>query len=305
MNIGEEVAVTLDQTEAAVAWEALPTETREAVQDVTGPIVQAESLARKRTPGVAAILEERDGQCTFFKGVLEGSPEHARLNRERIANGRMPYSVPAPSMMMPVWAGGWAGLLFEYVDGRHPDLSPGSPDIVGVVSMLRELSDTPAWSGLRPISEDMPKLRESANVMSSLSPADQRMYEAALGGFDMDCLAGQCGVHYDLHPENMRIADDGRVSAIDWESACMGAPWIDSLMLVMILIVAGHAPDEAEKAISAVPAYSKTPGEALTGLTALLTLNCLHAARFGPETNAKVRVRAATAGRKLLGHRMS
>lgn len=297
--------MTLDQAEATVAWDTLPAETHEAVQEVTGPIVQAESLVRKRTPGVAAVLKERDGQRTFFKGVLEGSPEHSRLNRERLTNGRMPYSVPAPSMMMPVWAGGWAGLLFEYVDGRHPDLSPGSPDIAGAVSMLRELSDTRAWSGLPPVEEDMPKLRESAKVTESLSAADQRMYAAALDDFDPACLSGECAVHYDLHPENMRIADDGRVSAIDWESAYMGAPWIDSLMLAMILVIVGHSPDEAEKAISAVPAYAKAPDAALTGLAALLTLNCIHAARFGPEAHARVRAGAATAGRKLLGHRMS
>ena len=46
-----------------------------------------------------------------------------------------PY-LPAqmPRLHWQVEASGWLMLGFEYVAGRHPDLSPGSPDLSSVAA---------------------------------------------------------------------------------------------------------------------------------------------------------------------------
>lgn len=297
--------MTLDQGEATTAWAALPAGTRHGVEQVTGTITRASCIPRKRGPGAGFVLEGRDGNEFFLKVVRKDSPAYPRLNRELLVNAEMPRMLPAPKMITPVWEGEYAGVLFEYLPGKDTDLSPGSPDIEPALGTVIDIARTCAWSGLPPVTEDVPVLREKEPLASGLPALDRVMFTAALSRFDPDSLAGERAVHYGLSPENLRITSNDEVFALDWESAVSGALWIDPLMMVMLLVIFGHDPADADKIVSRLSFYQSAPSDGVNGLVALLSLTCLHASRTGPEGNREVRARAFEAGRILLQHRMS
>ncbi|GAA1018939.1 hypothetical protein Aple_025240 [Acrocarpospora pleiomorpha] len=66
---------------------------------------------------------------------------------------------------------------------------------------------------------------------------DRAMYERALDGFDVEDLAGETLLHYDLHPGNLRMTGHD-VHVIDWSFASRGAAWVDGVMLAPRLIEA-------------------------------------------------------------------
>lgn len=297
--------MTLDQSEATAAWKSLPAGTRHGVEQVTGTITRADCIPRNRSPGAGFILEGWGGNEFFLKVTRKDSPAYPALNRELLVNAEMPYALPAPKMLTPVREGEYVGLLFKYLPGRDVDLSPGSPDIQPALSTVTDIGDTRAWDGLPPVAEDALALRKTEPLAAGLPAQDRVLFTAALSRFDPDSLAGKRAVHYDLSPENMRITTSGEVFAVDWESAVGGAPWIDPLMMVMLLVIFGHEAADADKIVSRLPFYRKAPADGVNGLIALLSLGCLHASCTGPEENREVRAGAFKAGRLLLQHRMS
>jgi hypothetical protein len=61
-------------------------------------------------------------------------------------------------------------------------------------------------------------LQDKATALLARQPAGYpwEMYAAAFSGFDPGCLAGDCLVHYNLHPGNLKVTGDGQVLAVDW-----------------------------------------------------------------------------------------
>jgi hypothetical protein len=53
-------------------------------------------------------------------------------------------------------------------------------------------------------------------------------------------------VHTDLHSEQFIVAEH-QVHVIDWSWRAAGAPWVDTAIMVLRLIWAGHSADAAEQ----------------------------------------------------------
>lgn len=129
------------------------------------------------------------------------------------------------------------------------------------------------------------------------------MYAAVLDLFELDSLAGDTLLHYDLHPGNLRKSGDA-IHVIDWSFAAAGAAWIDAAMLTPRFIEAGHTPQQAEALVSGLPAWDTAPSASVTGLAALWTLFRAYKARFGPERVRADRTRAAAAGSAWVRYRI-
>ncbi|MCP2336515.1 hypothetical protein [Actinomadura rupiterrae] len=134
------------------------------------------------------------------------------------------------------------------------------------------------------------------------SGAHREMYSRALDGFDLDGLAGDSLVHYDLSPGILRISADG-LKAIDWSFACAGAAWLDAALLLPRLIEAGHTPAHAEALMEEVPAWCAAPGDGITGLATLWTMFREYKSINGPAELRGSRAQAAKAGRAWIKHR--
>lgn len=290
-------------------WEDLPDALRAAVQEQVGTVLKTETMTSGLTPGLAARLHTEDGGRVFLKAIASDSSAARLYERERWVGGVLPSAVPTPRM---TWSGdvdGWIVMLFDYVEGRRADLSPGSPDVPAVLDTVAGLGGllTPCPAADAPPVADnvgflLAKGRHMLDKPEGVLPY-RALYVAALDGFDVEALTGDTLLHYDLHPGNLHVIS-GRIEIIDWGFAARGVTWIDPFMLGPRLIEAGHTPRQAEDLLAEVPAWQDAPAAAVTGLAALWTLFRVYKATYGPDEGREFRARAAEAGRVWVDYRI-
>ncbi|MFB7272720.1 aminoglycoside phosphotransferase [Streptomyces sp. NPDC056244] len=150
----------------------------------------------------------------------------------------------APSLLWEVEAGGWLLCGYEFLEGRHPDLSPGSGDLTALVDTLRVMSGTPWPAAVRK--------KPLAARWGNLAPAGHA-----------DDLAGHTLAHTDMSPLNM-LRTAGGIRLVDWALACPAPAWADTAFTVPRLIHAGHTADQAESIARLVPAYEAAPEGAVS-----------------------------------------
>jgi hypothetical protein len=188
-------------------WESLPPNRVAAIEKVTGPVVKAESWTSGLMPGLTAVVHAANGRY-FVKAAPATSPAAGLYEREMTATAALPANVPAPWLRYSPGEGGWLVMVFDCLDARDADLSPGSPDLDGVLVALAAISAAPAWSAAPPVTTNVTALQAKAAALLARQPGGQPwgMYRAAVDCFDPAALAGAWLVHYDLHPGNLKIA---------------------------------------------------------------------------------------------------
>ncbi|WP_449061228.1 phosphotransferase family protein [Planomonospora algeriensis] len=293
---------------ARLQWDDLPSVVRDAVQTECGPVLKAESATDGLMPGAALHLRIEGGSRVFLKALPADGPAVRLYERERWAGEVLPAAVPAPRMRWSSDIGGWITMLFEHIDGRAADLSPASPDVPAVLDTVARLERllTPSPAAAAPLVADnveqlLVKGRHLMAKPNGVLP-HRDLYVAVLDGFDVEDLAGDTLLHYDLHVGNLQITPGG-VRVIDWGFAAAGAAWIDAFMLGPRLIEAGHTPAQTENLLTRVPAWQEAPATAVNGLLAAWTLFRVYKAMYGPDEGREFRARAAAAGRVWLAHR--
>ncbi|MGI8445732.1 MAG: phosphotransferase family protein [Streptosporangiaceae bacterium] len=80
----------------------------------------------------------------------------------------------------------------------------------------------------------------------------------------MAAADGQTLVHGDINASNLLITGTREVFLIDWAQPACGAPWLDIADLAPHLILAGHAPATAERALAAAPAWRDADPQVIT-----------------------------------------
>ncbi|WP_433234998.1 phosphotransferase [Streptosporangium sp. CA-135522] len=76
-------------------------------------------------------------------------------------------------------------------------------------------------------------------------------------------------VHGDIRPDNLLIRNsDDALMVVDWAQPSIGAAWQDVVDLIPHMIMAGHAPLDAEKTLVGVPAWHALPGLVVTSYAA-------------------------------------
>jgi hypothetical protein len=232
-------------------------------------IVKTETPEAGRNSHFAATLCLADGGRVFCKGVTADSGVARMHRREAEINHWLPAL--APRLLWRLEEAGWLVLGFEHVDGRHADLSPGSPDLQPIAEalaiMARELTPSPEPSGPA-YGEKMAratswqKLRD--DPPPSLDAWTRRNLDifAALEPVASELVAGDTLAHTDMHELNLLM--DGTAHVVDWAWAHRAAPWVDTAFLVIRLIQAGHNPDQAERWATRIDAWHTAPPTAVT-----------------------------------------
>lgn len=209
------------------------------------------------------------GARVFCKGTHVDNPALRMFRLEARVGPVLPAC--APHLLWQVEAAGWLMLGFEHVDGRHANLSPGSPDILLVIDALvesaRVLTPSPVdtvptlaqvierihpWQALR----DHPPA--GLDTWTSGNLAMFATQEAAA----LDMVSGQTLAHTDIHELNLLI--DRKAHITDWAWAKLAAPWVDMSHLVIRLIGAGHTPEQAEDLVSRAVLWRDAPASAVT-----------------------------------------
>ena len=212
-------------------WHELPPAVRAEVENRTGPIVQVTPVETGVISDVAVILGTSTGRV-FCKGVAADNPMGWMHRNEARINAHLPP--PMPKLLWQVEHHGWLLLGFEYVAGRHPDLAPGSSDLPAVAAALSAMA-----TKLTPC----PAAR--------VQPATARW----AGHIPAEMVDGNTLIHTDVTPYNF-LLHDGGVTLVDWSMPCRGAAWIDTALMVIRLVRAGHSPEQAEAWAGRIPVWS-------------------------------------------------
>jgi len=227
--------------EPHIDWDDLPADVREAVEKQTGSaIVSAETVPDGITCRTALILETADGDRLFMKGVPVADFDGMA---GQITEAAIRESVQAvsPPMRWETIASDWHVIAFEFVDGRHADLSPGSADIEAVADVLR--------------------LAQSCNLRNYRVQRWTDRYRKYLRAGDTDWLAGATLLHTDTNPHNLMITDT-RAYLIDWAMPAIGPKFVDFAQTAVRLQEAGCSGAQARAWLAQFPEWVHARQEA-------------------------------------------
>jgi hypothetical protein len=213
-------------------FDELPRDVRRAVEECAGEVEGFIPAPSGNHAALAGVLRVEGGGRAFVKGARlhpdqpGGGAEAWSLGNEAAVNAHVqPH---APALLWQVRAEGWLLLGFEYIDGRHADFAPGSPDLELLAGVVGALGALPC--------PDAVTLR----VEHRYTALDEK---AAV-------LAGPALLHCDVNPANVLITAGGAVRVVDWAFCSRGAGWLECGFLVPWLVQAGHTPRQAEAWLS-------------------------------------------------------
>ncbi|MCP9210589.1 phosphotransferase family protein [Streptomyces sp. NEAU-Y11] len=207
-----------------IEWDDLPGEFRTAVEDRTGAVAAAETVAEGLNCAVALILTTANGTL-FLKGVRHSDADGmAALRCEEQINPTV--GGISPTIRHRFDAGGWLALAFTCVPGRHADLGPGSADMDAVTFTLQRMQNLP--------TPGFPIPRLADRLEDFLEPGEAER------------LAGTCLLHTDTNPHNILINSDAdKAYVVDWAMPAIGPAWVDPAYTAVRLMECEQSPTEA------------------------------------------------------------
>ncbi|MER7076649.1 hypothetical protein SAMN02982929_05289 [Saccharopolyspora kobensis] len=227
---------------ARVDWHELSSHVREVIESRTGPVRSARTVSAGKHSAVALLLDTADGRV-FVKGLRT---DHAGIMTQAREAVIAPFvGAVSPRLLWWVEADGWDLLGFEYVEGRHADYRPGSPDLPAVVEVMQRLISIPC--------PDLPEIKRP----------EKRWRKYVDDPAELEVLTGSTLLHTDYNPANVLIDSSGTAHLIDWAWPTRGAAFIDPCVLVYRLIADGHTPATAEGWVRDTPAWATASAEAI------------------------------------------
>ncbi len=201
-------------------------------------MVEAISQGGGFTPGFASVLVCEDGSRHFVKAASSvAQPVFADSYREEARKlGALPETVPAPRLLW-VEDGDWVVLGLEYVEARAPQRPWRADELDLCLDAAEVVADrlTPVPDGLDldPVSTEFaawPGLWTRVGDRDVRPHADEA---AALAATYAEVTGGETLVHTDLRDDNALLTTDGRALFCDWNWPVVGAPWLDSVILLI------------------------------------------------------------------------
>ncbi|GAA2712078.1 phosphotransferase [Micromonospora olivasterospora] len=245
-------------------WTALPEAVTAEIAERVGGAFEVAPAASGDHAEIASTVTGPDARV-FVKAASAG-PGAQSLRYELSATRAVDRHPPA--VLWHFERDGWLVVGTEHLDGPHPDLSPGSPDLELLAVTLKELQETPAQGG--------PWFTPEGRV-----------------GFGHPAMDGRMLVHSDLNPTNL-IVTQAALRIVDWAWATKAASWVELALLVQWLIGSGHTPEQAERWLAQFPAWDAVGREVLDDFAAKNAAKWL--AKSRQSTEAWVHDLAAWAG---------
>ncbi|OJF09548.1 phosphotransferase family protein [Couchioplanes caeruleus] len=233
-------------------WGDLPLPLRAAIEARLGARVTASTTAGGGfTRAFAAVVETSAGERAFLKAAPLTHPDADAYAREAVVTSALPPGIRAPRPRWTLATEGHYVLCMEALDGRVPDL-PWKPD--DLAAALRAWH-TAAAALSRPTSPGLPHLSdlvrgelswwsEIAGGRAPLPPAPRWVRERLddLAGLEHGLPALVTGpgmLHGDLRIDNIMIDAYGEAWLCDWTWPCLGAPWFDTVSLLVTAYASG------------------------------------------------------------------
>ena len=234
-------------------WQELPQVIRTRVEEVLGaPVTFSETQPGGFSPGVAAKVLTSRGRRAFVKSASSViSNPSAEANRREIKYTSVLQDNPrVPKLLYSFEEGSWITLIYEIVEGKHPDLPWNDNELDFVLSELTELSSslTPCphpevFGNLAETDQDKFGgwryfFDEKSTVSRLKDPWIEKNVETLLQLETKWSVAskGTSLVHTDLRADQILITDSKAVF-LDWPHAKIGASWIDFLFLFPSIVL--------------------------------------------------------------------
>jgi aminoglycoside phosphotransferase (APT) family kinase protein len=287
------------RTARRLEWPHLPPQIRALIERRCGsPVVDAASQGAGFTPGFASVLTCEDGTRHFVKAAsVRAQRMVSEAYREEVRKlAELPAAAPAPRLLWHLADEDWVVLGIEYVESRAPhrpwraadleacvamteqlaaDLTP-APAALGADTFVAEYADLPSyWDKLRADPPGLPGFVEHLDEAAALAA---RYAEVTDGG---------TLVHTDVRDDNLMLTADGRVLLCDWNWPTVGAPWLDTVFLMI-----GPRGDglDVDALLATTPVTRDVPAESIDIAIALVTAYFLiSAAQPVPSTSPYIR----------------
>ncbi|MEV8508061.1 phosphotransferase [Actinoplanes sp. NPDC051475] len=233
-------------------WGDLPLALRAAIEERLGAGVTASTTAGGGfTRAFAAVVETATGERAFLKAVPLAEPLADGYAREASITAALPPAVPAPRPRWTMVAADHFVLCLDAIEGHVPSL-PWRPDeLAAALEAWRVAADalaTPSTSELPRLSDivraELSWWSEIAARRAPLPPAPRWVGAhldemAALEQGLPSLVAGTGMLHGDLRIDNIMIDRYGHPWLCDWTWPCQGAPWFDTVTLLVTAYASG------------------------------------------------------------------
>lgn len=266
--------VPVGRTARRLEWLHLPPALRSAVERRLGTtVVDAVSQTSGFTPGFASVLVGADGTRHFVKAASDKAqrPFADSYREEARKLEALPDDVAAPRLRWVHDADDWIVLGIEHVEGRAPHRPWTDVDLAASLDLLAataaRLTPAPAGLELGTFAEefaDWPAYWDYARATFVLPHGDEA---AALAAGFAEVVGGDTVVHTDVRDDNVLVRPDGTAVLLDWNWPVLGAPWIDSLLLLV-----GPRGDglDVERVLAEHPTFAGVPADAVDRVLALV-----------------------------------
>jgi len=231
-------AVPQGRTARRLDWMLLPPMLRRHIEGRLGSsVTRADSAGAGFTPGFASVLTCADGTRHFVKAASKVAQRpFADAYREEARKLRaLPGGLPVPRLLWCHEDDLWVVLALEHVDGTNPGRPWAHDQLDACLDSLEVLADrlTPPPMRLQSFAEEMADCLEGWDHVRRTSPELDHLDEAAelAGGF-AGVTTGDTLVHTDARDDNFLLTDGGALLC-DWNWPVVGAPWIDTVVLLI------------------------------------------------------------------------
>jgi aminoglycoside phosphotransferase len=226
-----------------IQWWQVPERVRSAVEVSLGSsIVEAVTQEGGYSPGAAARVRLASGRRAFVKALSVDlhSPSAALYRNEAAVMPHLPPDLPVPRLLDVHDDGEWVALVFEEVEGRHPETPWQQEQLDRVTAAIADLSaalDPSPWPSTPTFADVNSGVMRAWRGLATSPPPDLdrsvRMMFDRLADDHVDLeevVRGDALLHNDIRSDNILLTPDGQVVFVDWGMPCKGVVWLDLMM---------------------------------------------------------------------------
>ena len=230
-----------------ISWWQVPEHVRSAVEGSLGSdIVEAVTQEGGYSPGAAARVRLASGGRAFVKalGVDLHSASVGLYRNEAKAMPHLPVDLHVPRLLDVYDDGEWVALVYEDVEGRHPEIPWRSHEldrVAGAIADLGAALDPSPWPAAPAFADVNAGVIHAWRALAMSPPPDldssvRRMLDRlAADKVDLaEVVWGEALLHNDIRSDNVLLTPDGGVVFVDWGMPCKGAVWQDLMMFAFI-----------------------------------------------------------------------